>query len=59
MAPVVSTAIDHAVPQANEAYALAFTLLIAVVTVGMVVRYCTKHRMWWPMIVVGGLVTGL
>lgn len=60
MAPVQSLAIDQLVPQPNEIYALAFTAVVAFVSVALVVRYCMKHGIWWPLIVVaGGLITCL
>ncbi|VWX50179.1 hypothetical protein [Novosphingobium sp. 9U] len=60
MAPVQSFAQDHLVPQPNEMIALWVTIAIAVVSVGLVVRYCMAKRIWWPMIVVvGGLITCL
>lgn len=60
MSPVQSIAVDSLVPQPNETIALIVTALIAAVSVGLVVRYCARHGIWWPMIVVvGGLVTCL
>lgn len=60
MAPVQSFAVDHLVPQPNEAIALAVTVAIALVSVGLVVRYCVRNAVSWPMIVVvGGLITCL
>lgn len=60
MAPVISDAVDKMVPQPNEMIALAATAAIALVSVLLVVRYCVRRQIWWPMIVVaGGLITCL
>lgn len=60
MAPVVSTAIDSPVPLTAQMIATWVTLAIAVTTTAAVIRYCAKHKLWWPMIVVvSGLITCL
>lgn len=58
MAPVISTAVDAMVPQQAQAIATWATVIIAAASVIAILRYCAKHRIWWPLLIVAsGAIT--
>ena len=51
MAPVITTAVDQLVPQANQTIAIYATIAVAIVSFVLVIRLCANRQVWWPLLI--------
>lgn len=60
MIPATVTGIDGPVPQTGQLIADVLTAIVAIVSVGFTLRYCLRHRIAWPiLVVISGTATSL